>query len=91
MPAFEYIGRNRTGDRVNGVIEADSSDLVADQLMHSGVTPLKIDQRVEAATDVRHGLKAYFQPKVKLEEIVMLSRQLRTLLKAVIRSGCPIP
>jgi len=86
MPAFEYIGRDQSGDRINGIIDAESAELVADQLTRSGVTPLQIQSRSEETADVGVGLKKYFQPKVSLEEIVMLSRQLRTLLKA----GVPI-
>lgn len=85
MPAFEYIGRNSSGDRVNGILEADVAEQVADQLLRTGVTPLQIRARVESPSS-GGGLAKYFQPKVRLEEVVMLSRQLRTLLKA----GVPI-
>jgi len=85
MPAFEYIGRNSSGDRVNGILEADVAEQVADQLLRTGVTPLQIRARVESPSS-GGGLARYFQPKVRLEEVVMLSRQLRTLLKA----GVPI-
>lgn len=86
MAIFNYTGRNQAGEAVAGTLEGDSAERVADQLVHSGVTPLQIRPKAEASPDVGEGLKKYFQPKVRLEEVVMLCRQLRTLLKA----GVPI-
>lgn len=86
MALFTYTGRNSAGDAVSGTLEGETPGAVADQLLRNGVTPLKIAARAAPRSGLGEGLKRYFQPKVRLEEIVMLSRQLRTLIKA----GVPI-
>lgn len=87
MSAFAYKARNRDGSLVAGTIEADSPDRVAEQLFGGGITPIEI-QPIAAGRDKRSSGKGsgFFQPKLKAEEIIMLCRQLRTLLKA----GVPI-
>lgn len=87
MAAFAYKARNREGALVTGTIDADSADRVAEQLFGGGITPVEIRPLAgggdKGAAPAWGGL---FQPKVQSEEIIMLCRQLRTLLKA----GVPI-
>ena len=86
MPNFAYTARDRDGISVQGELEAGSEQLVAEQLLRSGVTPIRIFRSGKPAdTDKSKGFQLS-RPKVALEEIVMLARQLRTLTKA----GVPI-
>lgn len=86
MGWFDYHGRNQAGEAVDGTLEADTPERAADQLLRGGITPLRIAPRQEQAQDLSASLQRWFQPKVSLDEVVMLCRQLRTLMKA----GVPI-
>ena len=86
MPNFAYTARDRDGISVQGELEGGSEQLVAEQLLRSGVTPIRIFRSNNPTdTDRSKGFQLG-RPKVALEEIVMLARQLRTLTKA----GVPI-
>jgi MSHA biogenesis protein MshG len=89
MPFFEYTGRNRRGEAVNGQIEAASADAVANQLFNNGITPIDI-LPASAQRDVLSGLRAwrirFTEQKVRLVDLIFFSRQMYTLLKA----GVPI-
>jgi len=87
MSQFAYQGRNSRGELVKGVVEAASSSAVADQLFSTGITPVHIDQAGAAASQAPRKLEIRFgEPGVELADLMMLSRQLHTLLK----SGVPI-
>ncbi len=87
MPVFSYNARSKTGDAINGSMEAESAERVAEQLLHTGMTPIDIKrlnaESAAAGANLRGGL---FQQKVELDELIMFCRQMRTLLKA----GIPI-
>ncbi len=86
MPNFAYTARDKDGISVQGELEAGSAQLVAEQLLRSGVTPIRILKSSAAPEVGKAGRLQLSRPKVSLEEIVMLARQLRTLTKA----GVPI-
>jgi MSHA biogenesis protein MshG len=87
MGAYAYKARNRAGELVTGTIEGDSPDRVAEHLFGSGITPVEIRTLSETVgRRIAKGSGGWFQRRVQPEEIVMLCRQLRTLLKA----GVPI-
>lgn len=85
MPAFQYTGRNRRGEAVNGQIEAMSVDAVANQLFNNGITPLDIIP-ANVSQDVFGGLRALRarlgEGKVELIDQIFFCRQMYTLLKA---------
>jgi MSHA biogenesis protein MshG len=83
---FHYTARNPQGEAQHGTLEADSSGSVAEHLFGSSLTPIEI-REVEPETS-RPGLSmpSWRRSSVRLEELVMLCRQLHTLLKA----GVPI-
>ena len=87
MGFFAYKGRNVDGALVEGVLEAPDSGAAATQLFSTGVTPVHIgetDGPGEAqSTDL---LSRLTRRKVGLEDLLLFSRQMYTLLKA----GVPI-
>jgi len=86
MAHFAYTARDQDGVSVQGELEAGSEQLAAEQLLRSGVIPIRINRSGErTAKRDRRGLQLS-KPRVSLEEIVMLARQLRTLTRA----GVPI-
>jgi len=86
MPAFAYTARDNRGSPLSGELEAASAQLVAEQLISRGMTPIRIHPAPTASDRSKPMSLRFGKPGVNLEEIVMLARQLRTLTKA----GVPI-
>ncbi len=87
MGFFAYKGRNADGNLVEGVLEAPDSGAAATQLFSSGVTPVHIgetDSPHEAPADDL--ISRLTRRQVGLEDLLLFSRQMYTLLKA----GVPI-
>lgn len=85
MRAFEYKARNRRGEALTGTLEGESPEAIAEQLFRSNLTPINIVpvERRGASSEIKLG---WFKPRVTLDELVLLCRQLYTLQKA----GVPI-
>jgi len=87
MPHFAYRGRNARGELVRGVLENSDSGAVADQLLNSGVSPIEISPAAGPQGPAGEGwLTGLVAEKVTLEDMLLFSRQMYTLLKA----GVPI-
>ncbi len=86
MPQFAYQGRNARGELVKGVLEGATSSAIADQLFSTGITPVHIDEAKLAAVVAAGKQLRFGEPKVELADLMLLSRQMHTLLKA----GVPI-
>ncbi|HEY6241867.1 MAG TPA: type II secretion system F family protein [Burkholderiales bacterium] len=87
MPFFAYTGRNARGELVRGVLENSDSGAIADQLLTSGVSPIDISPASGPQALAGEGwLRRLTSEKVTLEDMVLFSRQMYTLLKA----GVPI-
>ncbi|NBB91650.1 MAG: type II secretion system F family protein [Gammaproteobacteria bacterium] len=86
MSAFQWRGRNARGQLVDGRIEADSNDAVAQQLMRLDITPIEI----ESAPAVETGQLALRErlglDNPGVDDLILFSRQMYTLSKA----GVPI-
>ncbi|MDP1952721.1 MAG: type II secretion system F family protein, partial [Betaproteobacteria bacterium] len=87
MPHFAYKGRNARGELVTGVLEDGDSGAVADQLINTGISPIEIVPTA-APSSARHDswLARLFSPRITLDDRLLFSRQMYTLLK----SGVPI-
>ena len=85
MRAFQFKARNRRGEAQTGTLEGETPEAVAEQLFRSNLTPIEITplERRGAGREIRLG---WFKPRVTLDELVLLCRQLYTLQKA----GVPI-
>lgn len=89
MPQFTYAGKSTQGGPQKGVIEAASAQAAAQALLSKNIVPISIQE-----TKTRSGEKAndgfaigsLFEPKVGLDEMIIFSRQMYSLLKA----GIPI-
>lgn len=87
MPHFSYKGRSTSGELVQGVVEGTDSAAVATQLFATGVTPVEIGETRSRHTGESIGLmQRLTQRPVALEDLLLFSRQMYTLLKA----GVPI-
>jgi len=85
MATFFYKGRTNRGDSIEGNIDASNIDAVASQLFNSGITPINITEEAEK-TSSNIDLNNLFGEKVGLDELILFSRQMYTLMKA----GVPI-
>ena len=85
MNTFHYKGRTNRGDAIEGRLEASSADAVATQLFNSGITPIDITE-AKTTKGSSINLNDLFGAGVKLDDLVLFSRQMYTLMK----SGVPI-
>ncbi|OUR64711.1 MSHA biogenesis protein MshG [Methylophaga sp. 42_25_T18] len=83
MPIYEYKGRNPQGEVVKGQLEGTSTSEIASHLMNTGITPIDIHELVVQQTDALQNLQqALFNRAPDINELLMFSRQMATLLKA---------
>lgn len=84
MGLFHYKGRNKEGEIVTGEFEAASSNDTASHLINLGVTPINIESITENKNDDVMILFNQLLPEKKpdLNDLIMFSRQMATLLKA---------
>jgi len=85
MSTFFYKGRTNRGDSIEGNIEAGSADAVATQLFNNGITPIDISEEKQESS-INISFSNPFGQKVGLDELILFSRQMYTLMKA----GVPI-
>jgi MSHA biogenesis protein MshG len=83
MPRFAYQARTGDGEAVNGIIEAPSPELVADQLSGNGLIPVRIAQAVEAEPGLLGQLSERLSRRRPSQvELLFFTRQMYTLTKA---------
>lgn len=87
MPVFAYQSRDRSGKAVNGTLDAANSAAVADNLLRRGLTPIKIEESKGGGAGFDFSrLANLLERQIKLEELVVFTRQMYSLTKA----GIPI-
>lgn len=86
MPVYEYKGRGGGGEPVQGTIEAQSMDAAAGQLFNNRITPVDITETRSSGVDVVELLQRLNQPKPGLDDLILFSRQMYSLMRA----GIPI-
>ena len=86
MPFFAYQAKDKQGNPVNGELEAQDDNAVADTLLRRGLIPLSIKQSNGNKEGEKSAVTTFFQPKVSLDELIIFSRQMYSLMKA----GIPI-
>ena len=84
MAAFDYKALDEKGRQKKGVIEADSSRQVRQQLREKGLTPLSVDATIEK----KEGATSFSSrgKSLSVKDLAMITRQVATL----IQSGIPI-
>jgi type IV pilus assembly protein PilC len=84
MPSFQYIARNSEGRIVRGSTDAQSQSMVARMLREQGLTPTSIE--MGSATNTQSRRPTGKGGKVKLDDLVLFTRQFATM----IRAGLPL-
>ncbi len=82
MTNFHWEGRNSRGELMNGEVEADQPDAVAEQLMKLDITPIRIESKRGDQTPSINLSEQLGLDKPQLNDIVLFSRQMHTLTKA---------
>ncbi|MEK7073443.1 MAG: type II secretion system F family protein [Patescibacteria group bacterium] len=79
MPLYDYVARNRSGDEVRGVVNADTPDFATSTLTDRGLLDVQITDHVRVATveSLLQKLK-----RVSRRDIVIFARQLSVLVSA---------
>ena len=82
MPRFAFQARDAGGASVTGVRDAADAGGLARELLSLGMTPVSIVEQREndAAGVVRR--RSFFEKKISLDELIILSRQMATLTRA---------
>lgn len=82
MSGFVWQGRNSRGQLVNGRIEAEDMDRVAEQLLKMDITPISIDQAAEKADQAGSLSARLGLDKPGINDLILFSRQMFTMTKA---------
>ncbi|MEJ5299737.1 MAG: type II secretion system F family protein [Thermodesulforhabdaceae bacterium] len=82
MPEYVWVGINRRGDKVSGLLEGVSEAAIEQILTRQGIKILKVRPRPKHISEYL----PFLSPRVKLPEIVIFTRQLATMINA----GVPI-
>lgn len=87
MELYQYKGRNKRGDVMQGTVEAANTEGVVNWMMASGISPISVRLKTDPLKDQPNWLRALQgQRKLNKTDLLMLTRQFGTLLKA----GIPI-
>ena len=87
MELYQYKGRNKRGDIMQGTVEAANTEGVVSWMMASGISPISVRLKADPLKnqpDWLRGLQGH--RKLNKTDLLMLTRQFSTLLKA----GIPI-
>ncbi len=87
MELYQYKGRNKRGDIMTGTVEAANPEGVVNWMMASGISPIAVRLKADPLKDQPEWVRALQgQRKLNQTDLLMLTRQFGTLLKA----GIPI-
>ena len=83
MELYHYQGRNKRGDLMRGTVEAPNPEGVVSWMMASGISPISVRLKTDPLKNQPYWLRAIQgQRKLNQSDLLMLTRQLGTLLKA---------
>jgi MSHA biogenesis protein MshG len=87
MELYQYKGRNKRGDVMQGTVEAANTEGVVNWMMASGISPISVSLKSDPLKNQPNWVRALQgQRKLNKTDLLMLTRQFGTLLKA----GIPI-
>ncbi len=82
MPKFSYIAKDRTGKTLKGDVEALDKSKALDVLRDKNLLILKLEEGKKASPLFSGGFKLPGSGKVKMDELVLFTRQMSTLTGA---------
>ena len=84
MAVFQYVARNPQGQTVTGSTEANSQNVAAKSLREQGLTPISIQAGALSSAQKKQARGK--GGRVKLDDLVIFSRQIAVM----IRAGLPL-
>jgi MSHA biogenesis protein MshG len=82
MPAFEYRAVTASGEIVTDVIEAANAQNATRELYNKGYRPISLKATKAQKTEQAASSGGMFAKKVKLDELILFTKELVTLLQA---------
>lgn len=82
MPQYRYEALTDAGAKISGVIEADSEDQAKSRIAAQGNFPTSVRRDSGAVPGSSSGSRAFFAAKVKPEDLILFTKQMRTMLDA---------
>lgn len=84
---FAYTGRDRSGGKIDGIIEAASVDAAVAVIRDSGIAPIRVEEATPTV-DILEQVQEWWYERagVSLDELVIFCRQMHALSRA----GIPI-
>lgn len=82
MPKFAYTARNQQGQLIKGSREAETSEIVATQLLTEGIIPIQISKIKALSNASLSNITLFWGAKVPRDDIMMFCRQMYSLYKA---------
>ena len=79
MAKFSYTGRSNDGSAVSGEVEANSAEVVLNQLSNGGITPISIEE-LQQREPLQ--LPRLFEQRISLDELSMFCRQMFSLTRS---------
>lgn len=86
MPTFKYIAINQDSRRVSSTVESDSQNSVVERLHQQNLTIISITEGKSKGRSFSSFLAAANRQKIKIDDLVVFSRQLATMVD----SGIPL-
>ncbi len=80
MPTYEYVVKDKTGKQSKGKIEAETKDIVVQQLRDQGFFVSQVQEAAAAAPQKRGGFR--LRRKVGLKDLSIFCRQFATMINA---------
>ena len=78
-PKFQYVAKNKAGDKIEGKIEAESSEKVVNQLKERGYFVTSLNKKKDK-TDVMEFFK--FNKRVSISDLAIFSQQFSVMINA---------
>ena len=83
MDIFEYKGRNKRGEVMQGTIESPNQEVVAAWMIAAGISPIRIQVKANALKDQPQWLRELQGGgTLKLMDLLLFTRQMGTMVKA---------
>jgi len=85
MPEYSYIAIDANGKKIKGVMEAESSHILASVLRKKSITIISAERREMKSSSTKTRKKSSFftfSKKLKSDDLVMFFRQLSTMVEA---------
>ena len=79
---FTYKARTRDGKTISGSSEAADRQALVESLAKQGARPILIREEKSGSNKTTKSKGGLFQPKVKLKDLVVFTRQLSTMISA---------